>query len=186
MKDKTLKQYYPYDKHTKTYHVHINLDTYRDVYSDWDFAPMVNRDMDDDLNAYILESSYEITLKRKMAITFHLPENLFSAEREEKSIIGIRNFQAYQIRKLKGKAWRLFRTSLIFLLLGILLLVIAGSMGLRDHLIWYETLREGMYIGAWVALWEIFSIWFFQLATLRLEEKHLKRLMTVPILYAYK
>lgn len=185
MKEKTLKQYYKYDKESKTYHVDIDLDAYRDVYSEWDYSPMVNRDLDEDLIEFILECSYEIGLKRKLKIVFHIPEKMIHHEREEKSKQGMYHYFAYQIRKKKGHMFRLLKTSILYLLVGIMFLVAAVSMHKVDQL-FFNTLQEGLYIGAWVALWEIFSIWFFKMSEIRTEIKHFRRLETIEISYIGK
>jgi hypothetical protein len=64
-------------------------------------------------------------------------------------------------------------------------LVAVVSMHKVDQL-FFNTLQEGLYIGAWVALWEIFSIWFFKMSELRTEIKHFRRLETVEISYIGK
>ncbi len=103
MKEKELKELYRYNEATLSYHVDITLDLYRDVYSEWDYSPFTNRDLDDDLLDYLMECSYEIGLSRRL-----------------------------------------------------------------------------------VALWEIFTIWFFSITKLNYMLRHYRRLQSVVIEYVYQ
>lgn len=185
MRDKTLKQYYRFNHSKGIYLVDVDLDEYRDVYSEWDYSPMVNRDLDDDLIEYILEASFEIGLKRDMGLVFHIPKELENESRERRSILGIRHYFQYQIRKVRGQIMRQLKTSLIFLLIGMGFLVTAITLPTQTNIV-LTTIREGLFIGAWVALWELFSIWFFQMAELRLKIKHYRRIIAMEIHYIGK
>lgn len=187
MKDKLLKEIYRYDQSSKMYHVDIDLDEYRDVYSEWDYSPLVNRDLDDDLLEYLMGCSYELGLKRKMSVDFHIPKHLVNEKREERSIFGFRHYFSYRIRKTTSERFRYIKSTLTFLFLGIFLLVLAYIMEIQfEHNFFVRTLTDGLYIGAWVAIWEIFSIWFFQLSKLNSKVKHYKRLEKVKICYLEK
>ncbi|MBN2793985.1 MAG: hypothetical protein JXR88_01165 [Clostridia bacterium] len=185
MKEQTLKQYYGYDTELKTYQVDIDLDSYRDVYSEWDYSPMINRDLDEDLIEYILGCSYEIGLKRQMTTVFHIPKEIINPKREERSRIGMRHYFAYQIRKTKGQMFRILRTSLTYFLMGVVFLAMAISIKKVDQIL-FSTLKEGLYIGAWVVLWEMFYLWFFKMGELRLNIRHFKRLEEMKIIYKGK
>jgi hypothetical protein len=187
MKEKSLKHFYHYNKSEKTYEVRVDLDQYRDVYSEWDYAPMINRDLDEDLIEFLLEGSYEIGLSKKMKIVFFIPKNLEDQEKEKKSVEGMRHYFDYQMRRVKGQVLRKLKISLIFLIIGFAFLILAGLSKLYSHGDFFSvSLSEGLYIGAWVALWEIFSIWFFQISDLRRKIKHFKRLNNIEIKYLSK
>jgi hypothetical protein len=187
MKDKSLKNIYTYDQVTHEYLVKIDLDNYRDVYSEWDYAPMVNRDLDDDLIEFLLESSYEIGLKRKMSIVFFIPKQLEDKKKEERTSLGMQHYFKYQIRRIKGQLMRQIKVSIFFLILGLLFLISATfiQQSFKNGFLMH-TLTEGLYIGGWVALWEIFSIWFFQIAEHKRKIKHFKRLQASKLSYKPK
>ena len=187
MKDKALKEFYHYNKSEKTYEVRIDLDQYRDVYSEWDYSPMINRDLDEDLIEFLLESSYEIGLTKKMKIIFFIPKSLEDQAKEVKSVEGMRHYFDYQIRRVRGQVFRKLKMSLVFLVIGLGFLLLAGLSRIYSQGDFFSiSFSEGLYIGAWVALWEIFSIWFFQISDLRRKIRHFKRLSIIEIKYLSK
>lgn len=187
MKEKELKSIYRYDKEKKAFNIDIHLNDYRDVYSDWDYAPFVNRDLDEDLLEYLMSCSYEISKKYNVLINFFLSKNICDLSREGRSIEGIHNYFLTKIRQTRSERYRLIRNTFLFFIIGTILLV---SAELMDKIIQDEFFKriisEGLFIGAWVAIWEIFSIWFFQVNNLGLKIRHYYRLHRSPITYYYK
>lgn len=186
MKDKILKSIYRYDENKKQYHIDIQLDTYRDVYSDWDYSPLINRDLDEDLLEYLMSCSYEIPRNRELVIDFFLPVNIYNIEREKRSIEGIHNYFNYKIRQTKSERYRLIRSTILFFFIGTLLLILAiMSNSVIRTPVFEQVISEGLFIGAWVAIWEIFSIWFFQINGINHRIKHYYRLQASNIYYHY-
>ncbi|WBW97277.1 hypothetical protein [Oceanirhabdus sp. W0125-5] len=186
MKKIDLKKLYSYDDKEKAFNIDINLDYYRDVYSEWDYSPIANRDLDEDLLDYLMSCSYEIPLKNKVIINFYLPANIKDENREKKSIIGIKNYFSYKIRKVYLKRFRMIKNTLIYLFVGIGLLLGAYMIqNIITNNFLLQVLPEGLLIGAWVLIWEIFSIWFFQVSKLGFKLKHYKRLKNSTIIYRY-
>jgi len=187
MKKIHLKELYRYDKEEEAYNIDINLDFYRDVYSEWDYSPISNRDLDEDLLDYLMSCSYEIPLKNKVIIKFYLPVNIKEEGREKKSIVGIKNYFSYRIRKTYTERFRMIKNTLIYLLVGIVLLLAAYMIqNIITNNFLLHVLPEGLLIGAWVLIWEIFSIWFFEISKLGYKMKHYKRLKNSKIIYEYK
>jgi hypothetical protein len=187
MQDKFLKEMYKYDETDNSYHVVIDLDTYRDVYSEWDYSPFANRDIDDDLFEYMMECSHEIGLKRNMAIDFYIPENIVNPDKERKSILGFRHYFVYRIRKIKAERLRKLKKLAVLFIIGIAFLSIANTLNLLfDNIFAINILTEGLFIGAWVAVWEIFNTLFFSVNELVDKIKHYQRLNKMQIYYKVK
>ncbi len=187
MKDKFLKELYKYDERDNHYHVVIDLDSYRDVYSEWDYSPFANRDIDDDLLEYMMECSNEIGLKRNMAIDFYIPKDILNPDKERKSIQGFRHYFFYRIRKIKAERLRKIKKLGVLLLIGIAFMSMANllSFVISDQFS-INILSEGLFIGAWVAVWEIFNTLFFSISELYRKIKHYERLRSIPINYKLK
>lgn len=186
MKLKELKKLYNYDDNTNEFVIDVQLEDYRDAYSEWDFSPFINRDLDDDLTDYLVECSYEIPLKHPMIIEFHILNQEKNSNREDKSIMGIYNYFSYEIRKLKRHRMRVIRDTLSFFFIGSALLVL-GAL-LEDILvesIFEKVLIEGFFIGGWVMIWEMFSAWFFDIKKVTLRIKHFSKLKNSKIIYTY-
>lgn len=186
MKEKELKKLYRYLESEKAYCIDVQLEDYRDAYSNWDYSPFINRDLDDDLLDYLISCSYEIPKKKTMIIQFHLLHQLRDINREQKSIEGMYNFFIYRIRKIKNDRLHLIRNTFSFLFIGTVLLVAANiaSANINDIFL-NKLLSEGLFIGAWVMIWEMFSIWFFKVNSLTNRIKHYQRLVKSKIVFEY-
>ena len=186
MKEKMLKQLYNYSKSEKMYYLDIQLEDYRDAYSSWDYSPFINRDLDEDLLEYIMSCSYEIPIKKNMTIRLHLLNQLKDEKREKKSVEGIYNYFDYKIRVVKNEQFRMIRKIVGFFIIGTILLLAATFVKHNiDNLILNELLSEGLFIGGWVMIWEMFSIWFFQINRLFQDISHYRRIKKTKIFYIY-
>jgi len=187
MKDKELRKIYRFSSKDNAYYLDIQLEDYRDAYSEWDYSPFINRDLDDDLIEYIMACSYEIPRSRNMIINFHLINQQYDAKREKRSIQGMYNYFDYRLRKIRNTRIRTFRDTIAFLVVGSILLVL-GALADRyiSGSIIAQLLSEGLFIGGWVMIWEMFSTWFFNIRNLTYEIKHFLRLKETSIIYEYK
>ncbi len=184
---KELKKLYKFEEAESKFVLDVQLEDYRDAYSDWDFSPFTNRDLDDDLTEYLLECSYEIPLKYELVIKFYILSREFNQAREDKSIIGMRNYFKYQLRKLRNRRIRVIRDMITFTVFGsVLLLAGAYFSDLFSDSLLLSVLAEGFYIGGWVMLWEMFSEWFFVMKKVRNNAKHFERLSNSRIMYTYE
>lgn len=187
MKDKFLKNVYRYDEKDDTYHVVVDLDTYRDVYSAWDYSPMNNRDIDEDLLDFLMDCSSEIGINNKMIVDFYIPKEIIDPEREAKSIDGFRQYFFYRIRKIKVERVRRIKSALVLFFIGLGLLSISNFVKIIiPYALASELISEGLFIGAWVAIWEIFNTMFFEVSALNHKIRHFSRLKNAPINYKQK
>ncbi|WP_461205667.1 hypothetical protein [Clostridium sp. DL1XJH146] len=186
MKLKELKKIYKYDIEREQFIIDVQLEDYRDAYSDWDFSPFINRDLDDDLTEYLLECSFEIPIKSPMIINFHILNQKQNPAREERSIKGMYNYFGYEIRKLKNYRMRVLRHTLTFFIVGTVLLVLGSLLDeIMANSIFTKVLSEGFSIGGWVMIWEMFSTWFFDIKKVTHKVKHFIKLKSSNIIYTY-
>lgn len=186
MKAKELKKIYKYSENNKTFLIDVQLEDYRDAYSDWDFSPFVNRDLDEDLTEYLLECSYEIPFKYDLIIRFYILNQVKSESREKKSITGMYNYFEYKIRHLKNYRMRVFRDIFYYLLFGTIMLVAGSYVDVFfPESIGMKVLSEGIFIGGWVMIWEMFSAWIFDVRKVSSKRRHFIRLKSTEIVYDY-
>lgn len=186
MKMKDLKRLYKYNHEKKTFVIDVQLEDYRDAYSEWDFSPFNNRDLDDDLTEYLLECSYEIPAKMPLVINFHILNQEKNDSREKKSISGMYNYFEYEMRKLKNHRMRMIRDTIAFFMVGSVLLVIGALLdSYLPHTLLTRVLTEGFSIGGWVMIWEMFSAWFFDIKKISYKIKHFMKLKESTIEYTY-
>ena len=167
--------------------IDINIHLYREVFNTWDFSPLLNRDLDDDLFEYLEECSAEIPRKYRTQIVFHLPEKIRDQEKENSHTRSVRNFIEYKIRKLQISKRSLYLNTLKYTLIGVLFI----SLGffLQDKLPFRNAVtdifKEGFFIGGWVLFWELFETIFFRKEDMGKKMTALKRLKIAPIVFSY-
>lgn len=165
-------------------YIDINVDYYREIYNEWDFSPLNNSDLDDDLFEYLEESVAEIPKKNKISIIFHIPATIQDLEKEQKSIEGLKNYFGYYIKKYSNKLKQTKKNSFTYGIFGLFLLFI-GSLLQRNipEAIFADFLIEGFFIGGWVLFWELFSTLFFKLQKLKDRIVIFQRLQGADIMY---
>ena len=91
---KFLRSYYPYNKKTNGFIVEIALDSYADIFNEYDPSPYRKKDLDPDLMDYLNECSTDIPLKYPIALQFNIPKNNIDRTEEKRIKDG---FQSYYI-----------------------------------------------------------------------------------------
>lgn len=181
------KQVYRYDAKTGTFYIDIDLDYYRELYSEWDFSPQYNRDLDEDLLEYLTDCCEELPRRSPLIISMSLPQKVYDPAKEERARRGFRNFFTYQIRRETARSKNYYFKIFKFLCLGIILLLLTTLLkkffGQIEHT---DILTEGLIIGAWVSIWEVFSILFFKLSDHRKVIIIYRRLLEAEIEYRYR
>lgn len=180
------RKIYRFDEDKGHFLIDIDLDFYRELYSEWDFSPQRNRDLDDDLLEYLIDCCDEIPVPYPVAITINLPASVYDATREKHATLSFYNFFTYRIRKEKKGYQRYFSKVLKYLLIGTLLLISASL--LKNYILFphADLLSEGLIIGAWVSIWEVFSVLFFNLSDHRKKIRMLRRLLAAENVYRYR
>lgn len=169
---------------TNTTDININVDYYREIYNEWDFSPLNNSDLDDDLFEYLEESASEIPRKHKIRIVFHIPASIKDTEKEKKSIEGLRNYFNYYIKKFNYKLKLEKRNSVAYGIFGLFLLFIAYFLEhLAPEIILTDLLTEGFFIGGWVLFWELFSTLFFKQGKINERISNFRQLFNADIVY---
>jgi len=180
------KTLFRWDKKQKAYSIDVLIDYYRDVYNEWDFSPVQKREIDKDLIEFLEDCVKEIPFKAKIIINFHMPSLLRDEEKEARSKKSLENYFIYLIRKIEVEKSRMVGNTLLYFVTGSIFLVsalfiqkILGSTMIG------KILPEGLIIGGWVLLWEIFSIVFFKLKDINFRRKIYRKLLTTKITYVY-
>lgn len=181
-----LKELFRYQKDKNAFILDISIGYYRDLYNDWDFSPFKRRELDSDLMSYIEEASEEIPLKYNIIINFFMPEEMRDPLKEEKSKTGLKNYFNYMLYKMQGERNKYRRRALNYTLTGLLLvLVVFFIQKYVRQIIYLSIFPEGLVIGGWVFIWEVFTILFFENSERKVKISEYKRLMKSEINYRY-
>ncbi|HBH13594.1 MAG TPA: hypothetical protein DDX29_10860 [Clostridiales bacterium] len=181
------KSLYRYSDEKLCFFIDVQLDGYREIYNEWDFSPLYNRDIDEDLAKYLNNCYMEIPFKAKTIISISVPKEVEDKAREEKSIESFKNYFMYLIR-LKNKDKQTLKKKMIYyLILGIGLLSLANFVETIQIMGNYiKILSQGLFIGGWVLFWELFSNIFFELNDIRKNLKIYYKMYYSDIEYSYR
>lgn len=181
------RKIYRFDEDKGSFCIDIDLDFYRELYSEWDFSLQRKRDLDKDLLEYLMDCCDEIPSHYPLTIAINLPAAVFDAIREEHATRGFHNFFTYRIRQENNRYRRYFIKITKYLIIGALLLITASALeNFFTGLPHSDLLVEGLIIGAWVSIWEVFSVLFFKLSEHRKKITVLRRLLAAETVYSYR
>ncbi|MCX6736077.1 MAG: hypothetical protein NTZ13_03265 [Candidatus Parcubacteria bacterium] len=180
---------YRYSKELNTSYIDVEIDFYRELYNEWDFSPITNRDLDEELFEFLESCVAEINRRHKVSIVFHIPESLKDHEKEEKSIQGFTNYFNYEIRKQNNKIRAITKNALVSGLYGLMFLF-AGTWSINfvdthEQFSNLAFLTEGILIGGWVLVWELVHTVFFESKDLFHQKWILERLRDAKIEFEY-
>ncbi|MEJ8553342.1 hypothetical protein [Tepidibacter sp. Z1-5] len=184
-KKRYFQNYYKYDKSNNTYLIKVSLDDYDDVYDDWDPSPFKKRDIEDEFNDFIVNSSEDIPLNFNIQIVLYLPESKKDPKKEVALLSAYKNYYSYAIEKLVKNKSNLHKKTLSYLFISILFLSM-GYFFIKDTPnVFLNVLHEGIYIGGWVFLWEFFTNIFITTREVQAEYKLYKRLYQSEVKFIY-
>lgn len=180
-----FQKIYEFEKLSKTYLIEVSLDNYDDIYDDWDPSPFKKRDIEDEFNDFIVNSSEDIPLKYNISIVLYLPISKKDIKKEAALISAYQNYYNYAIERLQKAKNSFNQKTISYLILSILLLTTGYFFFKGDQSLVYKVLHEGVFIGGWVFLWEFFTNIFIKTRELRSEYKLYKRLYQSQIRFVY-
>lgn len=186
-KDNTteIKGMYRYSKELNTVYIDIDIDFYREIYNEWDFSPITNSDLDDDLIEYLEDCASEISKKHQICIVFHIPSHIKDDLAEKKSIGGFYNYFNYRIKRRALKLKAIRKQSFLYFVSGVLFLLLATVIShTLPQAILTDFVIEGMAIGGWVLFWEMFNNIFFRSEEYKNKITIYKRLRDSQIQYS--
>ena len=180
---------YRYSKELNTSYIDVEIDFYRELYNEWDFSPITNLDLDEELFEFLESCMAEINRKHKVCIVFHIPESLKDAEKEEKSKQGFVNYFNYEIRKQNNRIRMAMDNAVSYGVYGLILLFIgtwtSKFLDQNASYAYLSFLAEGIMIGGWVFGWELVSILFINSKELFGQRRILERLRDAKIEFEY-
>jgi len=185
IKRKYFQNHYQYNKSNNTYLIKVSLDDYDDVYDDWDPSPFKKRDIEDEFNDFIVNSSEDIPLNFDIEIVLYLPESKKDLRKEVALISAYKNHYSYAMQRLIKKKSNLHKKNLSYLFFSISFLSM-GYFFIKDtQSVFLNVLHEGILIGGWVFLWEFFTNVFITTREIHVEYMLYKRLYQSEVNFIY-
>lgn len=183
---KYYQEAYRYDKDFVSYIIDVSLDSYDDVYDEWDPSPFKKRDIEDEFDDFIRDSSSDIPLKFGLIIELHLPVDVNNPSKEKMLREAYDNFYTFKLRRAQKMKQDIVRKVFNNLFLALIFLFFGYFSYPRGENIVFLILKEGIFIGGWVFLWEVFTLLFVTLKEHNREIKLIERLIKATIRFIYK
>jgi hypothetical protein len=73
-----------YNREGNIYLIELKLNNLRQLFNSFDPSPLLKKDLDDNVETYIVQSAREFSLKTPLKLVFYLPDEL---EEETKQIV---------------------------------------------------------------------------------------------------
>lgn len=179
-----FSEVYKLDEATNHYMIEIALDSYVDVFDEWDPAPFKRRSLDPDLQLYLEGSSEEIPLRYPIELYFTIPKGSQNNRFEEETRNGIYNSCLFKIYLLKREIVKTNTLIFRYLILGFLLLWLGTIFVKHDESVMFLVLfADALLIGGWVFIWEAVSLFFFTNRELYHSCRIYKRLKNAPLIF---
>jgi hypothetical protein len=170
-----------YNREDGTYLIEIELSHARQLFNSLDPSPFIEKDLDDDAEAYIVDSVREFALNVPQKLVFYVPASE-QAELADTLADAVHNHFQYKANVARKELRFIMRQGRFALVVGSLFLVFCLST--REAVeslqasFWSRLLSEGLLITGWVAMWRpveiILYTWWPSLRMRQVYEKLMK------------
>ena len=115
-----LDELFRFDKKSNSYIIDIFVDHYEALYSTLDFSPFKNKDLDDELIAYLEDSIEDIPFRYNLLLNINMPQNIYDKVKETRGIKEIKHYFLYLHKKKKKEIYEIYRSAMGNFITGIL------------------------------------------------------------------
>jgi len=169
-------------KHSRV--IELGLHDMGQLFNSMDPSPLQNKDLNDDVEEFIVFSSEEYRPDQALALRIHLEE--WPAEDPTNLIqTSIHNYFAYRANLNDLAFRRLMRRGRASLLIGLLFLaacLITSRLLVGDlRGTWAGIVRESLTIAGWVAMWRPMEIYLYDWWPLRRKSRLYQKLSQMPV-----
>ncbi len=110
--------------------------------------------IEEEFNEFIITSAEDIPSKYNLIIVLHLPESKKDEKKEKSVTSAYENFYLYAAAKERRNWLRLRKKTMLYFILSIILLGVGYFYLDETDQVVLNVIREGVFIGGWVFLWE--------------------------------
>lgn len=155
-----------------------------DLFHAFDPSPMVGRDLNDEVEAYIVESALELP-ERYYRLVIHVVEPEADTDNKETIAAAVRSYFAYRSEVQARRLRLLLREGRQALVMGLGFLTLCWGLGfIATETVaepFGEFLREGLLIIGWVANWRPAEIFLYDWRPMKRQRETLDALANMDI-----
>jgi hypothetical protein len=181
---KKLKAYY--NSEGKTYLVEVKLNSIAQLFNSFDPSPFIEKDLDDEVESYIVQSVKEFSLSTELKLVFYLPSD---RQDEAKEILpeAIHHYFDYRRQNAEKELRTILRQGRTSLIVGLVFLFVCISINELANWLGSGPLihifQEGLAIIGWVAMWRPVEIFLYDWSSIDNNKKMYDKLthMTIEV-----
>jgi hypothetical protein len=164
--------------------IEITLGRIQQLFNTFDPSPFHERDLDDDAEAYIVDSVDEFPLQKPLRLIIHLPAEQMPGNADLPQ--AVHNYFAYRLHESQRRLKLFFRNGRIALLIGLGFLI--ACIILRELVFAFghgtvaEIASEGLLIMGWVAMWRPLEIFLYDWWPIRHRCRLFAKLSDIPVI----
>jgi hypothetical protein len=164
--------------------IELELRGMTQLFNSMDPSPLENKDLNDDVEEFIVFSSEEYRPDQSLTLRIYLQE--WPAEDPTEVVRNsIHNYFAYRANLNRLAFRRLMRRGRTSLLIGLLFLaacLVTTKLLLGDLVgTWVRIVRESLTIAGWVAMWRPMEIYLYDWWPLRRKSRLYQKLSQIPV-----
>jgi hypothetical protein len=165
--------------------IEIRLSRPQQLFNSLDPSPFHERDLDEDAEAYIVDSADEFPLKQPLRLVIHLPTDQLDPDAAATLPQAIHNYFTYRMQETRrrlrfflrnGRATLVVALVFLFGCISARQLILAVGRGLAA-----EIADEGLYIVGWVAMWRPLEIFLYDWRPLWHRARLFGKLAKIPV-----
>jgi hypothetical protein len=164
--------------------IEVELREMSQLFNSMDPSPIENKDLNDDVEEFIVSSAQEYRPDQSLTLRIHL-EDWPGEDPTDVVRNSIHNYFAYRANLNRLAFRRLMRRGRSSLIIGLLFLatcLAATKMLLGDvRGTWAGILRESLTIAGWVAMWRPMEIYLYDWWPLRRKSRLYQKLSQIPV-----
>lgn len=158
--------------------IDVKLARVEELFASLDPSPLVERDIDDAVEEFLVDSALDQPDDRPLVVAIHLPAPEASDPKAISQAIG--NYFSFMRSREETRLRRLFREGRQALAVGVLFLAICVILGETAYRVFGggvgALLREGLSIIGWVANWRPVEIFLYDWRPMRRRQRVYDRL----------
>lgn len=160
---KFLKSYYPFIKKMNSFVLEISLDSYAEIFNDFDPSPYRKKDLNPELVDYLDDCSADIPLKYPLILQFNVPKNHVDSDEEKRVKDGLKAYYAFGTFGAHNEYKKLIYQSILNVIIATILLSISILFEFfHPGEFFLSVIQAGITVGGWVFLWQAITMVVFE------------------------
>ncbi|BAU64601.1 hypothetical protein STA3757_19730 [Stanieria sp. NIES-3757] len=173
-----------YKNEGKTYLVEVKLSSISQLFNSFDPSPFIEKDLDDEVENYIVQSLREFSINTPLKLIFYLPPE---KQDEAKQILpeAIHHYFDYRKQNSEKELRTILRQGRTSLIVGLVFLF--ACISTTELVNWLASgplthiFQEGLVIIGWVAMWRPVEIFLYDWWSIKNNQKLYEKLSQMRI-----